>query len=1257
MQYNYDYFISYAHNDNKLPDGVPGFVNEFVEKLKNGSEEHKRIFGGKIRIFFDETEIPDMSHWDNKIRAGLASSRFLIVLLSPNYFKSEYCAKEFDWWMKHEMHRCTLGEGTAPMIISNVGVFDPAITPAPEIPADIQLRFPNWLSQIQAYQSKNFDMHDFLIAEIDNVLKTLREKVKDKVRHQEIVDGLPYDTYPGYNENFVGRRENLLSLRNYITTKSGKVITALTGVGGFGKTELALTYGHAFGWDYQLGRFFKSCENCNSIYDALLSCGIQTKYGWEPKGTDEQQLLTIFNNLKVEQNRIILQNEETGNLRTEGAHMLLILDNVNNLDLITQLQGLNLPDFIHVIITTRENTNAFDGIYSESVERLSEDESVELLNNLRLFANPAEAEAARKIAKLLAGFTLIVELTGKYLYQNRKNPDVTYQTQYERLFNNHAETFEKMADKVGDLTRHAAETVSAVMESTLAAISPNTRKALNFASLMAPDAVAFGWLPELLGLDEDDGWEALDELTGYSLLTPLENEPNIARIHRLVAETVKQEIPEDVQKEIIAKIRKKCEALLHKDKTFWCTPENSWNITPVSEFCLALTEQKAVETSDEKIHWTFMDIWNFTDMLENSGLMLISLGKINEARKVFKRHLEISEEGIKLSSSSITRRALSMSYLELGDLERVAGNVAVARDYFEKSLENWQQLPESDWKLQGLGPLYNRLGGLEETAGNAAAAREWYEKSLEILKRVADKTPDDNYTQRVLSISYNRLGNLERAAGNAAAAREWYEKALEIAKRLAEQMPNNVQAQRDLSISYNKLGDLEKAAGNAAAAREWYEKDLEISKRLAEQMPDDVGAQRDLSVSYNRLGDLERDAGNAAAAREWYEKALEIAKRLAEQMPDNVDAQRDLSISYERLGDLERDAGNAAGAREWYKKALEIYEKLAKAMPENVDAQRAPSVIYNRLGDLENAAGNAAAARNWYEKALEIRKRLAEQMPNNVQAQRDLSHSYNRLGDLEQAAGNTAAARNWYEKALEISKRLAEQMPDNVDAQQNLSYSYNKLGKLEESAGNAAAAREWYEKALEIAKRLAEQMPDNVQAQRDLSVSYERFGDVEKDSGNTNSAREWYEKALEISKRLAEQMSGNVQAQRDLSECFNDLGNLEIVANNAAAAKEWSIKALQILEPLVEQTPDDVRSQMVLGNVYRCLGDSEAASRNIQAAMEWYKKALEIFQRLVDKSPENAEYQKALAETQEKISQAKKQPWYVVLFNKLFRRG
>ena len=539
MQYNYDYFISYAHKDNENQE-VPGFVEKFEEKLRN-SEKHQRLFGEKLRIFFDKSSIQNMSDWNNNIRAGLASSRFLIVLLSPKYFQSEFCAKEFDWWMKHEMHRCTLGEGTAPILIYDVAnLLNPNSETIPDIPEELRVRFPNWLRQIRKIQADlEFDMHDLLVSKIDDVLNALRDGVKDKVRHQDISEGMPRGKdYPKYNKKFVGRRDNLLSLRRNFTEETGMSASALTGLGGFGKTELALTYGHAFGWDYQLGRFFKPCENCNSIYEALLTCGILEMYGLKSEGSDEDQLKTLCKHLEAKQKEIINQNIENDILRTEGTHLLLILDNVNNLDLISQLNELELPDYFHVIITTRENTSSYEEIFTESVECLSEDETVELLNNLRLFDDPKEAEAARKIAQLLAGFTLVVELTGKYLYQNRRNPLVTYQSQYERLYNNHAETFQKMADKIGDLTRHAAETVAAVMESTLSAISPKARKALAYASLMAPDAVALSWLPELCDLNEDEGIEILNELIGYSLLTPLESEPDIARIHRLVADTV-----------------------------------------------------------------------------------------------------------------------------------------------------------------------------------------------------------------------------------------------------------------------------------------------------------------------------------------------------------------------------------------------------------------------------------------------------------------------------------------------------------------------------------------------------------------------------------------------------------------------------------------------------------------------------------------------------------------------------------------------
>ena len=255
-----------------------------------------------------------------------------------------------------------------------------------------------------------------------------------------------------------------------------------------------------------------------------------------------------------------------------GAHLLLILDNVNKLELIWQENLDTLPDFFHVIITTRENPNNFPYIESEPVERLDEAESLELLNDLRPFGSDEnEIDAAHRIVQWLNGFTLAVELTGAYL---ARKPDVTYQYHYNHLTTVHSAIFQVMADKTGRLARHSAVTVAAALESTLSALSDNARKALDYASLMVPDTVALGWLPELLGLDEDKGEDVIDELIGYSLLAPMEREPNIARIHSLVADTVKEIIPKEDFVKIVADIYEKCRALLDKDETFWYASEN-----------------------------------------------------------------------------------------------------------------------------------------------------------------------------------------------------------------------------------------------------------------------------------------------------------------------------------------------------------------------------------------------------------------------------------------------------------------------------------------------------------------------------------------------------------------------------------------------------------------------------------------------------------------------------------------------------------
>lgn len=713
---NYDYYISYAHEDNQSVDGQPGFVDEFVEKLRN-SKEHQEMFGGEVTIFFDKTEIHDRSDWANAVFYSLAHSRFLIVLMSPNYFKSVQCAWEFDWWKKHEMLRYSPGEDTAPMLIVTVeDLFNSDVNPHPAIPLDLQARFPNWITQIRQIQfSPNFDLSNLECNKIDTALNALCHAVKGEVFKQDIARNSPTNPmYPKFNINFVGRRKNLRSVRQTLCTTLSSTICALTGLGGIGKTEIAIQYGNTFAWDYGLGRVFINCENATSLNKIILSSGIAEMNGWmRPNGSEKQQLAFLFSCLKMKRDGIIQRNEQEGNPDTLGAHILLILDNVDNLELISTENLDILPDYFHIIITTRANLNEFTYIHSEPVDRLSEAESVELLNDLRPFgSDESEIEAAHQIAQSLDGFTLVVELIGAYL---ARNPYVTYQQQYERMVVSHPETFQVMADRTRRLTRHSADTVATVLESTLSSLSSNARKALYFAAQMSPDAVALSWLPELLGLDEDEGWEALDELTGYSLLTPLGGEPNIARIHRLVAEKVKQGISEEAQKEIIAKIRTKCYDLLHKDISFWYASENSWNITPVSGFLELTANRWSVETSEEEIDWVL------TWMLGAAGNILKKLNKICEASEMYKLRCGICKQRV-------------------------------------TSFPNNNDVIQEDVQSQlDLGASFNNLGDMEKSAGNTVAAVKWYEKALEIYQELADKMPMHTEIQKNLEKTRNQL--------------------------------------------------------------------------------------------------------------------------------------------------------------------------------------------------------------------------------------------------------------------------------------------------------------------------------------------------------------------------------------------------------------------------------------------------------------------------------------------------------------------
>ena len=108
----YDLFVSYAHKDNEGPSA--GRVTELVERIRR---QFQKIVGRELRVFFDVHQIRTMQDWNAMIQAGLVQSRMMVAILSPNYFASEFCRKEWAEFVETELAHALPGEGIAPIYV------------------------------------------------------------------------------------------------------------------------------------------------------------------------------------------------------------------------------------------------------------------------------------------------------------------------------------------------------------------------------------------------------------------------------------------------------------------------------------------------------------------------------------------------------------------------------------------------------------------------------------------------------------------------------------------------------------------------------------------------------------------------------------------------------------------------------------------------------------------------------------------------------------------------------------------------------------------------------------------------------------------------------------------------------------------------------------------------------------------------------------------------------------------------------------
>ena len=406
---------------------------------------------------------------------------------------------------------------------------------------------------------------------------------------------------------------------------------------------------------------------------------------------------------------------------------------------------------------------------------------------------------------------------------------------------------------------------------------------------------------------------------------------------------------------------------------------------------------------------------NTATSLNVLAALLQAQGDFGEARPLFERALAIREKTL---GPDHPETATSLN--NLGALLQSEGDLAGARPLFERVLALREKMlgPEHPDTATSL----HNLGALLQAQGDLAGARPLFERVLALCEKLG---PEHPFT----ATSLNNHGALLQAEGDLAGARPLFERALAICeKTLGPEHP-------DTAYALERLGGLLSEQGDFAGARPLVERALAIrEKALGPEHPH-------TAASLNHLANLLQDQGDLAGAWPLLERALAIhEKALGPEHPRTAHSLND-------LGALLRHQGDLAGARPLFERALAIWEKALG--PEHPDT----ATSLHNLGHLLRDQGDLAGARPLLERALAIRENaFGPEHPDANRARCNLSGLLLVTGQPTEALALGEIALAAHEKLLgrdhAWTKDSARVTADALDA----------LGRTEE----AKALRENY---------------------------------------------------------------------------------------------------------------------------------------------------------------------------------------------------
>jgi tetratricopeptide (TPR) repeat protein len=999
-------FLSFAHEDRAFRDTLDKHLTA-LQKTGLIDDWHKH-------------EISPGSNWQNVIDEQLNQADIILLFITPNFIASNYC---YSVQMKQALEKHDAGDvRVIPILFRPTCWYDLPFAKLQALPISGNKTVSEWKNKDRAY----VEIIEGIKRAIEDLTTKFASQTTPPTHTSSHLWNVPYPR----NRFFTARDEFLRSLHEtFLSDREHSIYTqAISGLGGIGKTQIALEYAYRYSTDYHAIFWLKgdNSEDLRADYMRLAA------------------LLNLPERNEADQNIVIAAIRR---YLSQASRWLIIIDNLDTFELLEELIPTRGQGDI-LITTRRQATGAIATLCK--IEKLTFDEGALFLlrrakiitQNVSLDMLPAASvEYARTICQRLDGLPLALDQAGAYIEETKISL-----SSYITLYKKHETALLKQRRKFA--TGHPASiaTTLALCIEQAKQHNPASLELLSVCAFLHPYAIPIALFstgtPDLgptihaLISDELAFNSALETLLDLSLLHRNSDTETI-NIHRLVQVILRDEMGVDTQR-------------------FWAEHV----ITALSRLFpepeIGVWQQCQQYLPHALLAADLVKQWNLSSpetarLLYLAGSYLYEIASYTDARKLCEQALTIDEQ-VYGDEHPETARTLHC----LGNIYESQGHYTDAQHYYERAIA----IGERTWGPEhpDTARLLNDLGEHFQMSSQFPLAEDYYRRALSIRQKFFGIEHPETAS------SLNNIAGICEEQGRHAQAQPLYEEALRLRERLrGPQHPDTAESLSNVARFYRVIGKYLQAQplyeraivayeqalgpehprvatccnnfaifcitlGRYTQAEQLLMQALKIRTQLfGLHHPSTAGSWNHLARVYYKQGRYEQ-------AKTLYEQALLICEQeLGRQHPATTSILINIGEFYLAQGD-----DNQAEAL--------LTEALASITEGQESEHPGAAPVLHLLGEVYLTRKEYERAENLFTKALVIRQEvLGKTHP-------ETAITLKGLGDLAFARNNDAQAAMLYQQALEIVLTpLGTDHPDVIALSERLIRLLQKLGREDDA--------------------------------------------------------------------------------------------------------------------------------------------------------------------------------------------------------------